>query len=186
MGAAIAAVPADTNTIRGVHRPSEGQTFRAAMSFASIRMVVAAAGVATLFVLVNTASAQNGESKAGGQRPQGEAEAAKKVDEFAEAARHIVGPAGQPECVWLGRRAVSLLIRDDLDTAFRHMELYDRFGCPASHIQAAFRCLVRQGPPDLKAPEKMSAKVHACWINPEPEPSAPPPTAAAPTTTTNR
>ena len=36
--------------------------------------------------------------------------------------------------------------RDDLDTAFRHLDLYDRFGCPASHIQAAFRCLVRMPP----------------------------------------
>ena len=30
----------------------------------------------------------------------------------------------------------SLLWRDDLDTAFRHLDLYDRFGCPSAHIQA--------------------------------------------------
>ena len=28
------------------------------------------------------------------------------------------------------RRVVSLMWRDDLDTAFRHLDLYDRFGCP--------------------------------------------------------
>ena len=45
-------------------------------------------------------------------------EGQKKIDEIAEATRLINGPAGNPECVWLGRRVVSLLWRDDLDTAF--------------------------------------------------------------------
>lgn len=90
----------------------------------------------------------------------------KKIDEFAEAARVLQGPAANPECVWLGRRVVNLLWRDDLDTAFRHLDLYDRFGCPGGHIQATFRCVVRQGAIDPKAPESLSARVHACWINP--------------------
>jgi hypothetical protein len=91
---------------------------------------------------------------------------AQKIDEFAEAARLVTGPAGNPECVWLGRRVVSLLWRDDLDTAFRHLDLYDRFGCPAAHIQSTFRCLVRQGNIDPKVPESLNGRVHACWINP--------------------
>ena len=66
-------------------------------------------------------------------------------------ARTLTGPAANPECVWLGERAVNLLSRDDLDTAFRHLELYDRFGCPGAHMQASFRCLVRLGIPDPKA-----------------------------------
>src|SRR5262245_20519918 len=37
----------------------------------------------------------------------------KKVDEFAEAARVLGGPAARPECVWVGKRVVSLLWRDD-------------------------------------------------------------------------
>ena len=37
-----------------------------------------------------------------------------------------------PECVWLGRRVVSLLWRDDLDTAFRHLDLYDRLAARAA------------------------------------------------------
>ena len=57
-------------------------------------------------------------------------EGQKKIDEIAEASRALSGAAGNPECVWLGRRVVSLLWRDDLDTAFRHLDLYDRFGCP--------------------------------------------------------
>src|SRR5579872_3226664 len=76
------------------------------------------------------AQAQSGDAKPAEQRAPATPEAAKepqKVDEFAEAQRVLNGPAGNPECVWLGRRVVSLLWRDDLDTAFRHLDLYDRF-----------------------------------------------------------
>jgi hypothetical protein len=149
-----------------------------------MRLVASAAGVAALLFLTSLASAQ--EPKAGNQRqPSAEAEGAKKVDEIAEAAKLLDGPAGQPECVWVGRRAVRLLYRDDLDTAFRHMELYDRFGCPPSHIQAAFRCVLRMGDLDSKASETLSARVHACWVNPTMEVGLPA-AAAAPATTTNR
>jgi hypothetical protein len=101
--------------------------------------------------------------------------------EFAEAAQAINGPAGNPECVWLGRRVVALMRRDDLDTAFRHLDLYDRFGCPGGHVQAAFRCLTRFNDP--KPPETLSGQVHACWINPAAQPgtvaAAPAPAAAS-------
>ena len=69
----------------------------------------------------------------------------RKTDEFVEATQAINGPGGNPECVWLGRRVVRLMWRDDLDTAFRHLDLYDRFGCPGGHVQATFRCLTRFG-----------------------------------------
>jgi hypothetical protein len=134
---------------------------------------------------------QSADPKASNQRQQtGEGDGQKKIDEFGEAAKLLGGPAANPECVWLGRRVVNLLWRDDLDTAFRHLDLYDRFGCPAGHIQATFRCLVRQGNPDLKVPETLNGRVHACWINPEGEtaavPAAPAPSAAAPAGTSNR
>jgi hypothetical protein len=61
---------------------------------------------------------------------------------------------------------VSLLYRDDLDTAFRHLDLYDRFGCPGGHVQMTFRCVVRHPDIDQKSNEKLIARVHACWINP--------------------
>jgi hypothetical protein len=67
---------------------------------------------------------------------------------------------------------VVLMWRDDLDTAFRHLDLYDRFGCPGGHVQATFRCLVRFGAIDPKAPESLSGRVHACWINPGAQPQA--------------
>ena len=98
-------------------------------------------------------------------------DAQRKTDEFAEAARMVSGPAGSPECVWLGRRVVSRLWHDDLDTAFRHLDLYDRFGCPGPHIQQTFRCVVRQGNFDPKIPAEVATarlndRVNACWLNP--------------------
>ena len=47
----------------------------------------------------------------------------------------------------------------------------------ARHIQATFRCLVRQGNIDPKAQESLNGRVHACWLNPA---SSLPATAAAP------
>jgi hypothetical protein len=120
------------------------------------------------FAQSNDAKAAPGSAEAGKGAPR-------RIDEFAEASRQIPGPAGNPECVWLGRRVVSLLWRDDLDTAFRHLDLYDRFGCPAPHLQQAFRCVVRQGSIDPKAPDSLHARVQACWMSP----SAPPQPAAA-------
>lgn len=114
---------------------------------------------------------------------------AKPNDEYSTIQRAVSGPAGNPECVWLGRRIVSLLWRDDIDTAFRHLDLYDRFGCPAGHIQATFRCLiVHEGSIDPKAPDSLNGRVEACWINPsQPAPAAPPAAAAAaPKETTNK
>jgi hypothetical protein len=72
---------------------------------------------------------------------------------------------------------------DDLDTAFRHLDLYDRFGCPGGHVQAAFRCLTRFGAQiDDKVPKSLSDRVHACWINPAAQPQAAAALAPAPTT----
>src|SRR5580700_11837565 len=108
------------------------------------------------------------------------------VDEYAEAQRVLNGPAGNPECVWLGSRVVGLLLRDDLDTAFRHLDLYDRFGCPSGHIQATFRCLVlHSNTIDPKAADSLNGRVYDCWLNPSLEP-APAPAAAASSPTTTR
>jgi hypothetical protein len=143
-------------------------------------------GLVVLLSVGNIApvAAQSSESHAqdqGKQTPPNPAEVAKenqrKIDEFTEAAQAINGPAGNPECVWLGRRVVQLMYRDDLDTAFRHLDLYDRFGCPGGHVQAAFRCLTRFfAQIDDKVPNSLSNHVQTCWINPNAQPQA----AAAP------
>jgi hypothetical protein len=112
----------------------------------------------------------------------------RKAAEFVEAQQAINGPGGNPECVWLGRRVVRLMWLDDLDTAFRHLDLYDRFGCPGGHVQASFRCLTRFGAQiDDKVPRSLNDRIHACWINPgsQPQTAAAPTPAPAPTTAGN-
>jgi hypothetical protein len=120
--------------------------------------------------------AQNAEPKPTEQSKGAADKDAPRTDEVAEASRVMTGPAARAECVWLGTRAVGLMWRDDLDTAFRHLELYDRFGCPGEHLQISFRCVVRQGNIDPKATETFNARVNSCWINPAIPPA---PTAAA-------
>ncbi|RXG91761.1 MULTISPECIES: beta-1-3, beta-1-6-glucan biosynthesis protein [Bradyrhizobium] len=148
---------------------------------AVLRQFAATLAVSCLLVLAGLggAYAQSGspapdQSKAAAQPADAAKDAAqnqRRTDEFAEAAQVINGPAGNPECVWLGRRVVRLMWRDDLDTAFRHLDLYDRFGCPGGHIQAAFRCLTRFGGQiDPKVAETLDSRVHACWINPASQP----------------
>jgi len=145
------------------------------------------------------ASAQTNDQKPPEQKPPaaGDRKEAlpRRIDEIAEIGREMSGPASNPECYWLGKRVVSLLWRDDLDTAFRHLDLYDRFGCPGGQIQATFRCVVRLPEIDtkttdaLKAADALNARIHACWKNPSQQPPAPPAaTAATPSdsNTTNR
>src|SRR6202167_4696799 len=140
--------------------------------------------LAALGLSVPAVSADNNDAKPAdkaapaGQEPAKETQ---KIDEYAEAQKALTGPAGNPECVWLGRRVVSLLWRDDLDTAFRHLDLYDRFGCPSAHIQATFRCLIQHGNNiDPKVADTLNGRVLSCWVNPmSPSIQAPPPPAAA-------
>jgi len=119
---------------------------------------------------VAPAVAQSSDAKPADQPAaagQDQSKEPQKIDEFAEAQKALAGPAGNPECVWLGRRVVSLLWRDDLDTAFRHLDLYDRFGCPSGHIQASFRCLLLHSASiDPKAADSLNGKVLGCWLNP--------------------
>src|ERR1700742_730442 len=155
---------------------------------------LAVAGLA-LLIGVGNAAAQSGDAHSAdqqGKAQQNATDSAKennqhKPDEFTEAAQAINGPAGNPECVWLGRRVVRLMWLDDLDTAFRHLDLYDRFGCPGGHIQATFRCLTRFGGQiDPKVADTLNSRVHACWINPAAQPQTAAATpAAAPTTAGN-
>jgi hypothetical protein len=151
------------------------------MAFATfLRQSCTALAVTSLAFSGSPALAQSGSGRPAAQntRPPADAardeqkEAQKQRDEMNEAARVLTGAAGNPECVWLGRRVVGLLWRDDLDTAFRHMDLYDRFGCPSAHIQAAFRCAIRQGPIDGKAQETLNGRVFACWLDPAMAPPA--------------
>lgn len=131
---------------------------------------------------------QNADKPAAEQQQSAASRDAAKVEEFLEAQRVLTGPAGNPECVRLGRQVVALLWNNDIDTAFRHLDLYDRFGCPAAHVQAAFRCILLHPPatdPKPADPNLLEGRAHACWINPS-SPVAPAvaPAAAVPSATT--
>ncbi|WP_315757423.1 MULTISPECIES: beta-1-3, beta-1-6-glucan biosynthesis protein [unclassified Bradyrhizobium] len=149
----------------------------------SVSRLSAALGL-VLLIGAPGARAQSGSDHPQDQKPQAANPAdvsrdnQRKADEFTEASQALSGgPAGNPECVWLGRRVVQLMYNDDLDTAFRHLDLYDRFGCPGGHVQAAFRCLTRFIPQiDPKVPNSLNNHVHTCWINPDAKPQV----AAAP------
>lgn len=151
--------------------------------FLPVLMIAGAMAMSSATALAQNAGDQSGDKARQQQQQQPQGGDAKKdtpqrkTDDLMEVSRQIAGPAGNPECVWLGRRVVNLLWRDDMDTAFRHLDLYDRFGCPGGHIQATFRCVVRQGSIDPKAPDTLQGRVNTCWVNPD----APPAPAAAAT-----
>lgn len=108
---------------------------------------------------------------------QAEARRIEEIEQYKQAAARLSLSAGAAECVWTGRRIATLLWRDDVDTARRYLDLYDRFGCSAEHLKLAFRCMIRQGPMDPKASDRLSARVQSCWVDP-----AGPTTAASRTT----
>jgi hypothetical protein len=167
--------------------------FRAGHAPIMCRIVRSAAvllvgGVLVLAPILASAADQSGEQQKPPEQPQAASKPAAKADidqkaaeqarakaqaadraieEYREAAAVLPMSAGAPECVWTGRRIVSLLWRDDIDTAHRYIELYDRFGCSSEHLKLAFRCVIRQGPIDPKAADRLASRVHSCWITPE-------------------
>lgn len=164
----------------GLINTDETMSFISSLRQFSVVLCTVAFSLAAGAAFAQSGGAQNKPPEPQKSATDAAKEGQKKIDEIAEATRTINGPAGNPECVWLGRRVVSLLWRDDLDTAFRHLDLYDRFGCPGGHIQATFRCLVRQGNIDPKAQETLNGRVHACWLNPGLPPAQPTSAQASP------
>jgi len=124
------------------------------------------------------------------QKPQ---EPKSEAAHLADVASTLSGQAGLPECTHLGELAITLMAKNDLDTAFRHMDLYDRFGCPGRHIQESFRCLLLKGIPNSKdSAASLENLVRNCWAPkttaaapaapaapPAPAPASPPSTAGA-------
>lgn len=80
-------------------------------------------------------------------------------------------PAAQPperraECAWIGQRILSLLWRDDVNTATAHTRFYESFGCPAEHLPVAFRCVIEQSETQPEQND-LNARVYSCWMAPE-------------------
>ena len=102
-----------------------------------------------------------GDAKPAEQKPP---EPKSEAAHLADVARTLSGQAGLPECAHLGELAITLMAKNDLDTAFRHMDLYDRFGCPGRHIQESFRCLLLAGIPNSKdSTASLENLVRNCW-----------------------
>jgi hypothetical protein len=106
------------------------------------------------------------EQQAADQDKAEQEAASRAIAEFKEAAAKLSSSAGAAECVWTGRRIASLLWRDDIDTARRYIDLYDRFNCSSEHLKLVFRCVIEQGPLDPKAADRLASRVHGCWITP--------------------
>jgi hypothetical protein len=78
----------------------------------------------------------------------------------------VAQPWRRAECEWTGQRIMSLLWRDDVNTAREQNRFYEMFGCPAAHLPVAFRCVIEESEskPDQN---DLNARVYSCWTNPE-------------------
>ena len=147
------------------------------LAFVLLAAFLAAAG--------SPATAQAPADKANEQQ---KAEAAKKTEaaHLADVARRVKGSAALPECAHLGENAISLLMRNDVDAANRHIYFYDRFGCSGAHLQASFHCALLIGMPARDAKESLEDIIRTCWLDPSAKSAtssaAAPAAAAAPAT----
>src|SRR5437879_3057680 len=85
---------------------------RAIMQPPSLRVLAAVIGAAILSLAPSSSFAQATDQKPGDKPQAGDAkDTQKKLDEYAEAEKTLGGPAANPECLFLGRKVVSLLWR---------------------------------------------------------------------------
>jgi hypothetical protein len=174
-GAALPTYSNDAN-------PVVSSNHRKAMSFPGVRSLMRFVCAAFLLGSAPVAYAQGtGDAKADQQK----AEAAKtEAAHIADAARQLPGPAGYPECVHSGELTITNWMKNDMDTAARHMAVYDRFGCPGAHLRSSFRCLLRFGMPGPKEKDvSLEQRVRDCWVTPDAMPSVAAAAPAAPATT---
>lgn len=71
-----------------------------------------------------------------------------------------------PACVWLGKRVLSLLIRDDAMGAQDFTPFYVRFGCSEAHLAKAFSCVVTNDG-NANDTDVLAVRVNECWSNPD-------------------
>ena len=68
----------------------------------------------------------------------------------------------EAECAWTGKRVVSLLKREDVDTAQAFSRFYGSFGCPSVHIGKSFGCVVASE----SEREAIDERIDRCWADP--------------------
>ncbi|MBE1236214.1 hypothetical protein IHV25_00895 [Phaeovibrio sulfidiphilus] len=76
----------------------------------------------------------------------------------------------EPRCSWTGERIVSLLVREDAESAERFLAFYNRFDCPPARIAEAFSCVL-QSPVAGATSESLgglslASVASACWSDP--------------------
>ena len=102
-------------------------------------------------------------------KPPSKAEDGKEAEKGKRAAILAPAPAdpasAQAECAWVGKRVVSLLVRDDVDTATDFTRFYAMFHCPEAHIGATLACVVSD-PGASREGAALSEHVDLCWANP--------------------
>lgn len=116
------------------------------------------------------AAAQAPYGDAGQARPQPENErqaapAPRRKPSPPVAGQSGRGPAFKAECVWVGKRIVNLLSRDDAMAANDFMPFYGQFGCPGDHLAKAFGCVVTNTDPSEN--EALADRIDACWDDPK-------------------
>lgn len=74
----------------------------------------------------------------------------------------IISPS-ESECVWLGKRIISLLKREDIDTAQTFDKFYTAFNCPTAYLGKAFGCSVAS---ELAKEEAVDEQINRCWADP--------------------
>lgn len=67
-------------------------------------------------------------------------------------------------CMWLAKRVMLALLRDDIVAANDYQDMYRSFVCPAVRLADSFSCVVLEGPPESAA--DMREKIDSCWEDP--------------------
>ncbi len=152
------------------------------MNLASLPL---AAAIAALALSLPVAAADPGAAKPAEAAPYGDADQARSPDQArppAEGERQAQpaprrkpsppvagqssrGPAFKGECVWVGKRIVNLLSRDDAMAANDFVPFYAQFGCPGDHLAKAFGCVVTNTDPSEN--EALADRIDACWDDPK-------------------
>jgi len=70
----------------------------------------------------------------------------------------------EPDCAWIGKRTIRVLVRDDLIAAEGFMHFYTAFACPVPHLSEAFACTFG----GLKEMMEFGfeVRVESCWADP--------------------
>jgi hypothetical protein len=66
-----------------------------------------------------------------------------------------------PECRWLGRRTVLMLLRDDLIAADGFTRMYTTLGCPLDQIGPVFACVAPQA--QVPQGQSLETQIDYCW-----------------------